>query len=366
MAPDTLPRIPGNAQYVFTTRLRPASDVLTLRILWPGEAEETLPGFDYPGNANFAHVLPQILFQSANTRHWEPLAGTRSIPGGTEVTLDGLDPAFWIAVGTPYFEFRYRELVAFAHSAPDWEVTRIGQSREGRPLHGFFRGPATASACRGLFILQGYQHYSEWASLHALDTLVRQLDRITGADAFAWAILPSLNEDALARGWRGDPMHSGNPNDLPHGGNMNRDWKTFSRPETRAAAEWYRSLAARFTPRHALDIHMGWSSPERSGGGLTLFKEGELPPAATAREQAFTDSFFRHVPIERFPWVHSEKERPNFAAWAVRKLACLGQTVEISRFQGFAPHGRPGPISQAYYESLGPAMARALIAFYSD
>ena len=184
MAPDTLPRIPGNAQYVFTTRLPPDHNVRTLRILWPGEADEALPGFDYPDNANFAHVLPQILFHSPDTRRWDPLAGTRSIPGGTEVALGGLDPASWIAVGTPYFDFRYRELVAFAHSAPDWEVTRIGRSSEGRPVHGFLRRPATASACRGLFILQGYQHYSEWASLHALDTLVRELDGIAGAGAF--------------------------------------------------------------------------------------------------------------------------------------------------------------------------------------
>ncbi len=363
MVPDTLDRIPGNAQYVFTTRLPPGNGSRTLKILWPGDTGEALPGFDYPGNASFAHVLPQILFRSADARRWEPLTGGRAIPGGVEIAIN--DSASWIAVGIPYFESRYRELVAFAHSAPGWQVTRIGRSREGRPVHAFFRRPTKASTSCGLFILQGYQHYSEWASLHALDTLVRQLGGIAGADAFAWAILPCLNQDALARGWRGDPMHSGNPDELPNGGNMNRDWDTFSRPETRAAAACYRSLAADHTPRHALDIHMGWSTPDRSGGGLTVFKDGQLPPGEAARERAFTETFFRHVPIEPFPWEHSEIDRPNFAAWAVRELGCLGQTVEISRFRSFKSNGQPGPISQDYYEALGPAMARALIHQYS-
>ncbi len=366
MTPDTPGGIPGNAQFSFLKRVPPHARELRLRIIWPDGESKAPTGFDYPGNANFGLVLKYILFVSEDGDTWTRLSDARPHGLGAEVTLPPAGRPVWLSVGVPYFERHLRALTHYAEASADWAVTEIGKSGEGRPIHGFLRGPSDPRACHGTFFIQAYQHYSEWAGLYAVDALVRNLAGLPGAERFAWAVVPCLNRDALACGWRGDAMHNGTAADLPCGGNLNRDWTALSRPETRAAADFFGGAAEAHPPvRHALDFHMGWSTPERSGGGLTVFKEGELNATEARRERAFTDFFFEYVPIEDFAWEHSELDRPNFAAWSVRTFGGLGQTVEISRFRAYDAARKPVPVSRDYYASLGPKAAEALIRFHT-
>jgi hypothetical protein len=364
LAPDTPESIPGNAQYAFIATLPPRGRPLRLRIQWPDTRHTGLRGFDYPNNHNFAAVLPDILFTSPTGLEWRRVDG-KPLPDGAELAVPAGDVPLRVSVGVPYFESHYMRLIRHAAASGDWEVRETGASRGGRPLHGLLRRPRAGGACRGLLVIQAYQHYSEWAGLHVVDQLVRRLaDAVPGADRFAWAVTPCINRDALAEGWRGDRMHNGDGVDWPCGGNFNRDWDAFRHPETRAAAAFYRDIAEEYAPLHGLDLHMGWSSPEHSGGGLTVFRPGHLPEELAAIERRFTGNFFREVPIEPFAWENSERRRPNFAAWFTRSFNAVGQTVEISRFRGFDAAGKPQPVSQAYYQSLGPRMAAALSRFY--
>ena len=365
LSPDTPANIPGNAQYAFEAIIPPALSPLPLRIVWPsGKPEEAPAGFEYPGNDNFSTVVPEILFLSRDRRNWERIPATERTPEGARLILPPSPESRRLSVGVPFHSWQLEELYAELEEAPHIERRRIGQSAGGRPLYAFVVSPSAATQSGGVFFLQAYQHYSEWAGLHALGELLRLFAREPAtAGPFRWALVPCLNVDALYGGWREDPMHNGE--DVPGGGNLNRDWREFHFPETRAALDFYRSLATESEVLHGLDLHMGWSRRGHSGGGLTVFEPGTIPKEAAARERAFTEAFFDRVPIERFPWERSSPERPNFACWMWREFGRIGQTVEISRFRAFSREGEARSVSQSYYESLGPALADALTAFHA-
>lgn len=365
LTPDLPGQIPGNAQYTLIAPLPVREEAVETVIEWPADKAGP-PGFDYPGNVNFASVLHEIIFISEDGLHWQRMEG---LPPAKDrllrFTLPPRKTPGWISVGIPYFSSQERNL---RESLADrsWQIEEIGLSRGGRPIHGYFRGAATARA-RGTFLLSAYQHFSEWAGPIALDALLRtSWDDLPGAEEFAWAIIPVVNIDALELGWQGDLQHNFEPHEYPQGPNLNRAWHPPDRPESIAAANFFRRAHEQSPALHLCDFHMGWSSPHNSGGGLTCFHPGQLSPRQEEREKSFTKRFFQEVPIEPFPWIHSQLDRPNAAAWGTRELGCLGQTLEISRFRGYDPAGNPIPVSQEYYQSIGPAVAQALIAFHRE
>ena len=364
LAPALPDWVPGNAQYTLIVPLPPHSDPLPLSISWPPD-QPGPPGFDYPHNANFSSVLHEIIFLSTDGYHWQRVENlSPAVEQRLDLTLPPSPEPLWLSVGIPYFAFQEAALRHDLQSTP-WQMEVIGHSIRGRPLYGYSRPPADPSRARGTFLLSAYQHWSEWAGPIALEALLRTpWEELPGAEEFGWAVIPVMNPDALAEGWPGDLMHNGQPHQFPEGPNMNRAWNPPVRPETLAAAAFFTRVHNTLPALHLLDFHMGWSTPANSGGGLTCFHPGELSPEKETRERVFTKHYFAHVPIEPFPWVHSALERPNAAAWATRVLGCPGQTVEISRFRGFTPQGYPIPVSDAYYQSIGPATARALISFY--
>ncbi|MGC9451766.1 MAG: M14 family zinc carboxypeptidase [Oceanipulchritudo sp.] len=364
MAPDTPETIPGNGQYFFLTRILPHSGHLRLKIEWPQTSATELPGFYYPGNENYAAVLDQVCFRSPDLGKWEAIHEVEGTTTGVNLVLPPEEAPVFISVGIPYLPESLERLLADMEAAEVCRLEKIGTSRNGRPVHGLLFEPGEHSECKGLFVLQGYQHHTEWAGLFALDSLARGLadGRLDRGD-FAWAIVPCLNVDSLYGGWKEDRMHTHPGNGKC--GNLNRDWGGFEYPETAAAGEWYTRLSEKWTVLHGLDIHMGWNAPDRSGGGLTVFKKGMLPEEASLHEAAFTRHFFEQVPIEPFAWEVTEVERPNFAAWVWRRFGAIGQTMEVSRFLAYDREGQPQRTSQAYYQGLGPAVANCLMKFYN-
>ncbi|MFP4156048.1 MAG: M14 family zinc carboxypeptidase [Opitutales bacterium] len=361
--PDTPGSIPGNAQYVFLLRVPPGAG-RSLDIVWPHGETPARPGFDYPHNANFSEVLDQVIFWRSDGGDWERLLSTRPRPHGVEVTLPASQQEAWLSVGIPYFAREFEDLMAAVQADASWRVEPIGSSLEGRTLHGCVRAARTTAASRGLFLLSAYQHYGEWAGLHAIDRLLR--DAPPEADAFTWAVVPCVNMDGLYRGWRGDLQHRGDALDQPHGGNLNRAWNPPSLPETRAVADFFKRAAGQVQPLHALDLHMGWSSPDHGGDGLTVYHEGEIPDDLEARMRAFTGAFFKRVPIEAFAWEHSRLQGAGATPWFTRELDCPGQTMEISRFRATRPADQSHEaVSPGYYRALGRQLAEALVSFYS-
>ena len=363
LGPDTPDSIPGNAQYVFLLRVPPGPS-RSIDIVWPHLETESRPGFDYPHNANFCQVLDQVIFLRKEHGDWQRLTTLRTRPHGVELDLPALDSPAWLSVGIPYFACEFEALMTHLRNDPRWQIESIGTSPEGRTLPGCLRRARTPETSRGLFLISAYQHYGEWAGLHAVDALMRDLP--PEADAFDWAVVPCVNIDGLHRGWRGDLMHRGDALDQEHGGNLNRAWNPPCLPESKAAAAFFKKAAALSPSLHALDLHMGWSNPEHSGGGLTVYHPGEIPETLHERMRAFTDFFFQRVPIQDFAWEHSRLQGAGATPWFTRELGCPAQTVEFSRFQS-NPHGQPdGPISTAYYRSLGPLMAQSLVHFYES
>jgi hypothetical protein len=362
LMPDTPEGVAGNAQYHFLARILPHAEELTVKIQWPSTTRSTLPGFLYPGNENFSNILHQVCYRSERLDDWYRIEDAVAVPGGAEVRLPPSDSPHYLSVGIPFPADRYERLICDLASSDLCEVEQIGSSRGGNPLHGlFFRDRSVAP--RGLFLLQAYQHHTEWAGLFILEKIARGL--ATGempCGEFAWAIVPCINVDALLGGWREDCMY--NPTEEDTCGNFNRDWDTFRYPETTSARDYYCRVAADIPVLHGIDIHMGWSSSKHSGGGLTVSRDGVLGPRETKRERGFTDAFFDKVPIEPFAWEVTEPNRPNFAAWVWREFSVPGQTLELSRFQGHRVDGGSYPVDQKYYESLGAPIHSSLVDFY--
>jgi hypothetical protein len=364
MGPDTPEAVPGNGQYYFHTRIPAHGTAFDLQIEWPDRNRTDLPGFQYPDNENFATVLPQICFSSRDGSNWERIEGTRAVPRGVRVHLPADDSDREVAIGVPYFPERYERLLEAVRQDDRFRVEVIGKTARGRPLYGIsYPADQEGRDPREMIILHGFQHHTEWAGLYLVESIIRGfMDGSVDPGGFAWAMVPCLNIDSLYGGWREDRMYNHQPGEPD--GNFNRDWKSFRYPEVKSSRDFLLRAAEGKTVRHGLDIHMGWHAPWKSGSGLSVFRDGELPPERAREEMAFARHLFSKVAIEPFPWSISRVDRPNFAAWLWRQFGCLGQTLEISRFRSDPPGGSPGPVSQKYYQSLGPAVAEALTSFH--
>lgn len=364
LGPDTPAEIPGNIQYALRTLLPARKTPLTLRVRWPEDHDNAPAGFQYPENENFSAVLCKALFVSEDGKTWRRLENAKARERGAEVQIPPANGPLHFSVGVPYSPWDLSDLETYLADHPRWETRDLGTSAGGHFLKGFVRSARDAS--KGTFYLQAYQHYSEWAGPIALDSLARNLDALPGADAFTWALAPCVNADALAGGWKRDRMYNGSAAHLPCGGNFNRDWGPFLHPETKAFAGFFEEIHRASPVIHALDFHMGWSSSRNSGGGITVFQDNQVDARREKELLDFSDHYFRHVPIEPFPWKNTVVERPTFAAWVVREFGVPAQTVEVSRFEGRDPNGNRFPATQSYYQSIGPATAGALTGWHKN
>lgn len=132
----------------------------------------------------------------------------------------------------------------------DFSARRIalGRSLDGRPIEGLRFGAADAPR---LIVLLGRQHPPEVTGHYAMEPFVEELAARLKADpalARRYQVLavPLLNPDGVALGhWRAN-----------RGGvDLNRDWGTFTQPETRAIRDYLAALPPAVRPVAMIDFH---------------------------------------------------------------------------------------------------------------
>jgi hypothetical protein len=124
------------------------------------------------------------------------------------------------------------------------QVFTLGQSHDGRPIEAIRLGRADAPR---LVILLGRQHPPEVTGAIAMRAFVDALAaQASGFGDVQFLVVPMLNPDGTARGhWRAN-----------RGGvDLNRDWGTFTQPETRSVKAWLDALPAGVRPVLMVDFH---------------------------------------------------------------------------------------------------------------
>ncbi|VVT00412.1 conserved exported hypothetical protein [Erythrobacter sp. EC-HK427] len=174
-----------------------------------------------------------------------------------EVSLspDGLEASFVVTAGSATVSAQElfgvdRHAALLARLAAREGNTRLtlGYSREGRPIEALTMGSPNAPH---LVILLGRAHPPEVSGAVAMEGFLLQLadamadGRLDGA-RFQILAVPLLNPDGVVRGhWRANTG----------GIDLNRDWGSFTQPETRAVKQWLDALPANVAPLVMLDFH---------------------------------------------------------------------------------------------------------------
>lgn len=145
--------------------------------------------------------------------------------------------------GTRYAEF-YDRMEQSKH------VSRqtLGRSLDGNPIVGLRMGNPAAPH---LIVLLGRAHPPEVSGAVAMEAFLEELVAIydtSKIDPAKYQVLavPLLNPDGVMRGhWRANLG----------GKDLNRDWGSFSQPETRAIATWLEKLDPAVRPAVMIDFH---------------------------------------------------------------------------------------------------------------
>jgi len=163
--------------------------------------------------------------------HWEALAAERVAvaEGGKTATLEldvGPQP-LWVAAQEVWPAARHHAFLGRLGERPDVEVSRLGESLQGRPIELLRTDPGQPRAAT--LVVVGRQHPPEISGARALEPFVETLlDDSDLSRRFRAThrilVVPLLNPDGVEAGhWR---TNAG-------GKDINRDWGPFTQPETR-------------------------------------------------------------------------------------------------------------------------------------
>lgn len=215
---------------------------------------------------------------------------------------------------------------------------RYGKSLEARPLIGFVSGGAVDAV-----VILTRQHPPETSGQEAyrgfLDRLLKRNDNLANTFRARHRIIvaPMPNPDGVDDGhWR---LNAG-------GVDLNRDWGTFSQPETRELSAWIKEQAGTRRVVSMMDFH---STDKTVIYAPPLTSPSPTIDFLTALKQKFDATLAK--PPE---WSYSHN--PNGGAakgWALEALKAPGITVELW-----------DQIPNADARALGVAAADALIEYF--
>jgi hypothetical protein len=227
IAPEHAPPINPSPWYAFRYSARPGSEV-SVRLTYLGAWHRYKPKLTRDG------VVSALPFDVAD----DGRSALITLPPGSG-TVSGQP----IVTQSHYADF-IRELTR-EHGG---ERIDLGRSLDGRPIEAMRFGDPSAPE---LIVILGRQHPPEVTGDYALEPFLRELiDRLAQDRALAgrYQILavPLLNPDGVERGhWRAN-----------RGGvDLNRDWGSFTQPETRAVRDWLASRANATRPAVMIDFH---------------------------------------------------------------------------------------------------------------
>ena len=153
------------------------------------------------------------------------------------------------------------------------KINSAGNSIEGRPLRYFILGEPTAT---NLVFIIGRQHPPEITGTIGLESFV---ETVAGNSSlakkfrqhFQTVVVPVVNPDGVEHGhWRSNLG----------GVDLNRDWRNFSQPETRALRDLFLQLASQpdakpwlFMDFHSTGTNVFYAQPEIPGDRLPGFTD---------------------------------------------------------------------------------------------
>jgi hypothetical protein len=362
--PKTPAKISGNMWCWFTARLSGARGRQKIALQWPDDDAELKAKSQYGGNKNFATVLDRVMNVSNNLRRWRPVEDVQLQGQVARFTVEAgpSGAPLYIAAGLPYFADELEELIAECRATPLAKVTEIAQSQGGPAVNAVRIGPASGG--ERSFYLQGYQHAVEWAGARILSAMIRYLLSDAGRplrERYVFHIVPVMNVGHLyGKG------AVGNFYAISAEGNMNRDWRTFSMPETAGARDYLRRIVANGERLlQAMDLHMGWSSRASSGACLTAGVKGEVPDAMIEVQERFARHVFAQCDYTTEQiWHNKSISGYTFCDWARAELGVPAQTAEFSRHLVWERVQRKWVrITQRHEERLGAQFADALVSF---
>lgn len=202
-------------------------------------------------------------------------------------------------------------------SRSDVTRTKIGESFDGRRLDGLQFGSANAT---NFVVIVSRQHPPEVTGSIALMTFVEKL--LTESDAanefrqhLGVMLVPLMNPDGVKEGhWRHNLA----------GVDLNRDWREFRQPETRAVRDWIERTMKQRTGRPLLflDFH--------STRYDVFYTQKDEHPTVP---KDFTKHWLAAL-TDRLPQIRIRRsashnmEKPTSKAWAYDRFGCPAITCE--------------------------------------
>lgn len=146
---------------------------------------------------------------------------------------------------------RYDELYDRLERSPHVDRLSLGRSHDGNRITALRMGGMQAPH---LVVLLGRAHPPEVSGAMAMEVFLEEIGALYDQGAIDPAqiqvlAVPLLNPDGVIRGhWRANLG----------GRDLNRDWGSFTQPETQAVNRWLESLPEGVRPVAMLDFHSTW------------------------------------------------------------------------------------------------------------
>ncbi|HEX5006358.1 MAG TPA: M14 family zinc carboxypeptidase [Hyphomonadaceae bacterium] len=281
---------------------------------------------------------------SEDGAHWTELAADRVTLNERKtrasLKLDVPKGVLWVA-GQPISPSRDNiDWTRRMLSGKGFHEERYGSSLEGRPLVGFVGGGGMEA-----IVTLTRQHPPETSGQEAyrgfLDRLINRNDdkAIRFRAKHRIILAPMPNPDGVDGGhWR---LNAG-------GVDLNRDWGTFSQPETKALSEWIKAQAGTRRVVSMMDFH--------STDKTVIYAPPLTAPSPTIDFLPALEKTFKERLTEAPAWSYGHNANGGTSkGWALEQLKAPGITVELW-----------DQIPDADARALGAAAADALIDYFTS